>query len=296
MDAETLQLLLERGMVPVLPPLGFDGDGHTYRVNSDAIAVETAIALKAAKVIFLCESGSLEMDGRLVRQLSVQEAEAAAKKEGATPGRNLALKLGWAARAGRGGVPRAHLLNGHQDEALLTEIFSREGIGTMVYANDYEQIRRAQKRDVKRILDLIRQSVRDEALAPRTRADILAQLDDYWVLEVDRNIVGCVALHPYPAEGMAELACLHVSRTSENAGHGRKLVTWVDQLAREHGIGRLFALSTQAFVYLQQKGGFTEAAPEILPASRREKYEASGRKSKVLVKNVAPGALTATAG
>ena len=295
-DAEMLSLLLERGVVPVLPSIGFDGEGHTYRVNSDAIAVETAIALKAAKVIFLCEAGSLRIDGEIVRQLSLRDAEAAAQKPPSSLARNLALKLGWAARAGHGGVPRAHLLDGHQNEALLTEVFSREGVGTMVYGNEYEQIRRAQKRDVKRILDLIQQSVRDEALVPRTRADILAHLDDYWVLEVDRTVVGCVAIHPFPTENMAELACLYVSRSSENGGHGRKLVAWVDQIARERGVARLFALSTQAFAYLQQKGGYAEAPPEVLPPARREKYEASGRKSKVLVKEVTPAAVASPAG
>ncbi len=283
-DAESLLFLLEKGIVPVLSPLGFDGDGRSYRVNSDAVAVEVALALKAVKVIFLCESGSLEDQGQLVRQLSIAEAEEQLKKSGGALPRNLELKLDWAARACRGGVPRVHLLDGHQNEALLAEVFSSEGVGTMIYSNDYQEIRRAQKKDVRRILTLIRESVEDEQLVRRTRTEILSQLDDYYVLEVDRNIVGCIALHPFPEEGMAELACMYVNKTNENAGYGRRLMTFVDALAREKGFSQMFALSTQAFVYLQQKGGFQEAAPETLPRSRREKYESSGRKSRVLVK------------
>jgi amino-acid N-acetyltransferase len=291
-DTETLQYLLEKGVVPVLPPLGFDGDGRTYRVNSDGIAVEVALALKAAKILFLCEAGVLEDEGQLVRQLSIAEAEESLKKRRGAMPRNLALKLEWAARACREGIPRVHLLDGHQNEALLTEVFSSEGIGTMIYSNDYQQIRKAQKKDVRRIISLIRQSVQNEELVRRTRSDIVNQLDDYWVLEVDRNIVGCIALHPYPKDDMGELACLYVNRASEHSGYGRRLMAFVENLAREKGLGNLFALSTQAFVYLQQKGGFREATPDILPPARREKYDESGRHSRVLIKPVGNNVLT----
>jgi amino-acid N-acetyltransferase len=113
-------------------------------------------------------------------------------------------------------------------------------------------------------------------------------MDDYWVLEIDRHIVGCVAMYPYPEQKMAELACLYVSRSNENQGLGRRLMSFVENLARERGFWKLIALSTQAFVYLQQKGGFVEAGPEILPPRRRARYEASGRNSRILVKDLAP--------
>lgn len=289
-DAETLQMLLERGIVPVLPPLGFDGEGRTYRVNSDAVAVEVALALKAAKIIFLCETGSLEdeVEGKLVRQLSVSEAEETLRKRRGSLPRNLELKLDWAARACREGISRVHLLDGHQNEALLAEVFSNEGVGTMIHSNDYQMIRRAQKRDARRILTLIRQSVEDDQLVKRTRNDILAQIEDYYVLEVDRNIVGCIALHPFPEADMAELACMYVAKTNENAGYGRRLMAFVENLAREKGFSKMFALSTQAFVFLTQKGGFQEATPAELPVARREKYDASGRRSRVLIKTLAP--------
>src|SRR5258708_28985491 len=100
------------------------------------------------------------------------------------------------------------------------------------------------------------------------------------MLEIDRHIVGCVAMYPYPEEKMAELACLYVSRSSENQGLGRKLMSFVENLAREQGFERLFALSTQAFVYLQQKRGFSEADPDVLSPARRAKYEATGTNSR----------------
>ena len=105
------------------------------------------------------------------------------------------------------------------------------------------------------------------------------------MLEIDRNLAGCIALHPYREEGKAELACLYVSKTQENAGYGRKLMTFVENLARSEGFKEMFALSTQAFVYLQQKGGFHEAGADALPASRGARNTSkSGRHSKVLVK------------
>lgn len=288
-DAVSLQLFLDQGIIPVIPPLGFDGEGKTYRVNSDAVAVEVAEALHAAKIIFLCENGALLNEGHLVRQLSVEEADQLVKKHrGAAEARPLDLKLEAAARACRQGVPRVHLLDGHANEALLAELFSSEGVGTMVHSNEYQHIRRAKKADVRRIMSLIRQSVQNEELVHRTRQDILTRIEDYWVLEIDRNLVGCIALHPYKEEGKAELACLYVSRTRENTGHGRKLMTFVEDLARKEGFKEMFALSTQAFVYLQQKGGFQEAEPSALPAVRRAKYEASGRHSKVLIKPLTP--------
>lgn len=286
-DTQSLQLFLDQGIVPVLPPLGFDGEGKTYRVNSDLVAVEVAEALRAAKIIFLCEAGSLRLEGELVRQLSIEEADDLIKKGALKGQRALCLKLEAGARACRQGIPRVHLLDGHVNEALLAELFSSEGIGTMIHSNEYQHIRRAFKKDVRRIMTLIRQSVQNAELIHRTRSDILSRIEDYWVLEIDRNLVGCIALHPYRAEGMAELACLYVSKNTENAGYGRKLMTFIEELARKEGYRELFALSTQAFVYLQQKGGFQEADPAALPASRREKYEQSGRHSKVLVKPLA---------
>ena len=118
-------------------------------------------------------------------------------------------------------------------------------------------------------------------------AEILERLEDYWLLEVDRTPVACVALHVYPEEAAGELACLYVSKAHENQGYGQKLMAFAENLAREKGLKRIFALSTQAFSYLQQKGGYVEAAPESLPAERRLKYEASERFSRILSKPLA---------
>jgi amino-acid N-acetyltransferase len=120
----------------------------------------------------------------------------------------------------------------------------------------------------------------------RTRSSIEKQLSDYYIFEIDRNPVACVALHSFPEQKKGELACLYVSPAHENHGIGRKLIQYVENKSREAGFEELIALSTQAFTYFQSKGGFVEGTPEDLPPSRREKYDQSGRNSKVLVKKL----------
>lgn len=281
-DVELLQTLLGNGVVPVLPPLGVDGEGRTFRVNSDAVAFEVARALGAVKLVFMTTADGLLVGGRLVRQLPVDEL-AEALQRGALPPAQLS-KARHAVAACRAGVPRVHVLNGTVDEALLAEVFSNEGVGTLVHANDYRQIRRARKRDVRAIEQLIQPLVETEELLPRTRASIERQLEDYHLLEIDRNPVACVALHVYPEEKKGELACLAVRPSHENLGIGRRMVQFVEDKAREMGLDTLIALSTQTFNFFHAKGGFREGSPDDLPPARRERYEQSGRRSKVLVK------------
>jgi amino-acid N-acetyltransferase len=289
-DVELLQTLLSNGIVPVVPPLGVDGDGRTYRVNSDSVAVEIAKALDAVKLVYLTTEEGLRIGGSPVRQLAVDELAQALEKNAVDASQ--VSKARHAVSACRSGVPRVHVLDGRIDEGLLAEAFSNEGIGTLVYANEYRQIRRARKRDVRSIAQLIQTSVEAEELLPRSRAAIEAQLDDYYILEVDRNPVACVALHAFPDERKGELACLCVRPSHENQGIGRRMVQFVEDRAHELGLATLFALSTQAFNFFQSKAGFSEGAPEDLPSARRGKYDQSGRRSKVLVKalRAAPGA------
>jgi amino-acid N-acetyltransferase len=286
-DTEFLNLLLDKGIIPVIAPLGFDGDGRTFRVNSDGVAIAVAEALKAAKLIFVTSRNGFTKDGTKASQISVDEAEEFFKKHRGEIPDDMASKFEHSIRACRNGVSRVHLIDGRIDEALLTEIFSNEGIGTMIYANEYQAVRRALKKDVRTIRNLIRESVEQEELVKRSRLDIIAQLHDYYVFQIDNNIVGCVALHVQPGGETAELACLSVSTAHENMGIGQKLMTFAEEAAKQKGVKSIFLLSTRAFNYFQQKGGFKEGSPNDLPPARREKYESSGRNSKVLVKALA---------
>jgi amino-acid N-acetyltransferase len=195
-------------------------------------------------------------------------------------------KLEQAVRAARGGVPRVHIIDGRVEEGLLAEVFSNDGIGTLVHANEYQAIRKATRRDARAILALTQASVESDQLVKRTRAEIERQIDDFFVFEMDRNPIACAALHVYLGEGKAELACVCVDPRFENQGLGAKLMQYAEAQARAAGVTQLFCLSTQAYNYFQQKGGFYPGGPEDLPAGRRERYERSGRRSQVLVKRL----------
>ena len=287
-DVNFLQQLLDSDMLPVIPPLGFDGNGQTYRVNSDQVALEVAEALRAAKLIFLTTSNGPDGGGRLSTQVPVAEAEDYLKQHRPTLAPWMVSKLQHAARACRNGVQRAHIIDGRQGEALLSEIFSNEGVGTMIYANEYESIRKARKKDLSALLNLIRDSVDSQQLIPRTRQEIAARIGDFSLFEIDRNVVGCVGVHLYrdTQPPVAELECLFVDEGHENQGIGRRLMLFAESQARELGAQRLIALSTQTFSYFVQKGGYSEGGVELLPPERAAKYEASGRHSKILFKNL----------
>jgi amino-acid N-acetyltransferase len=286
-DVEMLQTLLTQGMIPVIPPLGFDGDGKTYRVNSDGVAVAVAEALKATKLIFITAADGILVQGRLIRQMLVADLESviAMQKNDIAP--ELLSKALHAVTACKAGIPRVHVINGKVDEGLLAEVFSNEGIGTLIYANEYQQIRRALKKDVRAIQLLTKAAVESAELMKRTRPMIEKNLADYFIFEIDKNPVACVALHVFPEQKKGELACLYVNPLHENRGIGRKLIQFVENKAKEMNLVELITLSTQAFTYFQSKGGFSEGTPDDLPPARREKYDASGRNSKVLVKKLA---------
>jgi len=283
-DVELLQTLLAAGIVPVVPPLGMDGEGRTFRLNSDSVALEMARALSAVKLVYMTTTDGLVVDGALARQITVGELDDAITRGLLAP--DQISKARHAVAAGQAGIPRVHVINGRVDDGLLAEVFSNEGIGTLVYANEYRQIRRARRGDVRAIEQLIHGSIEKEELAPRTRAMIERELGDYYIFEVDRNPIACVAVHHYPAEAKAELACLYVRPSHENQGIGRTMAQFAEQKARDLGANTLLALSTQAFNYFQSKAGFAEGTPDDLPPERRARYDASGRRSKVLVKRL----------
>jgi amino-acid N-acetyltransferase len=285
-DTALLQTLLAQDVVPVIPPLGFDGDGRTYRVNSDGVAVAIADALKAIKLIFITSQDGLIYNGQLIRQMLVAELEKLLQTHSGNFMPELLSKAQHAAAACKSGVPRVHVINGRVDEGLLAEVFSNDGIGTLIYANEYQQIRPAKKKDIRAIQILTKQAVESDELVKRTRAVIEKSLGDYFIFEIDKNPVACVALHVYPEQNKGELACLYVNPLHENQGIGRKLIQFVENKAKELNLAELLTLSTQAFTYFQSKGGFGEGTPDDLPPARREKYEQSGRNSKVLVKKL----------
>ena len=269
-DVDLLQTLLAQDVVPVIPPLGFDGDGRTYRVNSDGVAVAVAEALKAIKLIFITAHEGLIYNGQLVRQMLVAELEKLLQQNSAGFLPDLLSKAQHAAAACKAGIPRVHVINGRVDEGLLAEVFSNDGIGTLIYANEYQQIRRAMKKDVRAIQLLTKAAVESDELLKRSRLSIEKSLGDYFIFEIDKNPVACVALHVYTEQKKGELACLYVNPLHENRGIGRKLIQYVENKAREMNLTELLTLSTQAFTYFQSKAGFAEGTPREIRAERKK--------------------------
>lgn len=286
LDTDFIRALLDNHIVPIVPPIASDGEGGTYWLNADHAALELAKSLQAVKLVYLTGRNGVELGGALVRSVSADDLEAQyqAVKKQVPP--DLASKIAHAILACRGGVPRVHIINGKLHEALLAEVFSNEGVGTMVYTNEYAFIRQAVRRDARDIYGLIKSGIMSEELVQRTRASIQKQINEFYVYEIDRTLVGCVALHLYPETQKGELACLYVRPDHENRGIGRKLIQYTLEQAARLKLSQVIALSTQTFAYFTQKAGFVEGTVDDLPAERREQYVQSGRNSKILKRNV----------
>ena len=283
-DAQSLKLFIGDGMVPIIPPLGYEKQGRVLRVNSAAAAVEVAIALRASKLLFVGPGAIEDASGTRIRQLSVDEAKALAASSSESSDSLKLVQIRHAARACEGGVPRAHFLDGRTDDALLGELFSIEGVGTMIYADAYQQIRPARKGDIPGIINIVRRAVDDEEIVARSKQEIRERLGDYFVLEVDGQLVGTVMVRPYPEVKLAELGFLYIRPSHEGMGYGRKLVKFAEKRARELGAKILFALSTQAYNYFGNQLGFLPAQEDRLPPARLAQHQKSGRNSRLMAR------------
>jgi len=248
----------------------------------DSPVVDFALGLGVAKVIALLEDAIL-IDGQPVHAIRATEAGELAKSGAAVEGRTL---LAAAAEACGRGVPRVHVLNGRRQGVLVDELFSNEGVGTMVHADSYREIRPLREEDIPELLGMIGRSVRRTRLVARTYEDILPHLADYRVMAIDDNVVGCVALHEYAEAQRAEIACLYVKQAHEGRGYGVDLVHHAEEMAKERGISLVFALTNRAADFFRERLGYQQGTPGDLPDTRREQFLASGRDSLVFLKEL----------
>ncbi len=242
----------------------------------DAGSVSLAVALGAAKYICL-QAGDIPLrDGQPI--FSIRESDVTPVTCANCSHPEL---LQQAAAVCRAGIPRVHMLDGRHRGVLLDEIFSEEGVGTMVHADSYREIRPLQEDDIPELLSMIARSVVDSKLVERTYESILANLHSYYVYTLDDTIVGCVALYPYPADNCAELGCLFIKKNYEGHGYGRAMCRFVEEKAGALGFEWIFALSQSAVAYFRDRLGYAELPREVLPAARLAQLEASGRASAV---------------
>jgi amino-acid N-acetyltransferase len=285
-DTDLLRSLLDQAIVPICGPIAFSRDGRSLRLNSDDLASALASALSASKLIFLTPHPGLTLKGSFQLNLSVDELEArlAAEPDALDP--PIRSKALCAIRTIRTGVPRAHLLDARLPDALLTEIFSTVGVGSMIHANPYAEVRRARRADAGSIHRLTKAGVKDESLRPRTRAEIETGIEEYLVYEIDESIIGCCRLSPVPESEDAEVMSVYVHRAYGGRGIGRTLVEAAVEDARRHGHRSVYALSTQAAPFFAQICGFADVAPTDAPASLLRRSRDEGRHGRVLRRDV----------
>lgn len=286
-DKDFIISLINEQVVPLVSPIAFGPDGKSLRVNSDLLAAEIAEALHATKVIYLTPHAGLEINGELRPQLSVDTLTKILEQSPEQIPEMIRSKAVNAVRAIGTGTPRVHVVDGRIFDGLLNEIFSNEGVGTLIYGNDYQQIRKATRRDVRFIYSLTRAAVKREELLHRTQQAIEKNIDQFFVFEIDENIIACVTLILYPGKPpFAEIGSLYVLPFYHNRGIGKKMVEYACLMAKERGATRIVALSTQSFGFFTNVLGFEETDKSILPESRLKLYEESGRNAKVLTKSL----------
>ena len=274
--------LLDADTIPVITPIAFNREGAPLRINSDLLASELASKLNASKLIYMTTQEGLQISGQSLTNLPVADLEGLIKTATKQMPERLLSKFKHAAKAINAGTPRAHILDGRLFGALLNEIFDKVGIGTMVYSNDYQSIRRAVAADAHSIYNITQNGVRSESLRERSQESIAATIDDYLVYEIDGSIVGCVNLKIYDSGDIAEIGSVYVQAFYQNKGVGRKMVEFACAEAQERGSRRAIAMTTQASKFFSKICAFEEGTVNDLPAERREDYAQNGRNSKVL--------------
>ncbi len=282
-DAESIRLSLASGKIVLLSPLGFSPTGQSFNLTMEDVASSAAIALRADKLIFITETpGVMNEYNELQHELTLEDAQRLQSQ--GTLDRDSAFYLKYATRACRAGVGRAHIVPFALDGSMLLELFSHDGVGTMISYENLESLREATIDDVGGILQLIEPLEADGTLVRRGRNQLERDIDHFSVIEHDGRLFGCAALYSYPMERIGEMACLTVDPEAQGSGDGERLLKHIEQRARARGLDRLFVLTTRTEHWFLKRG-FVKAGVDDLPADRRRLYNWQ-RRSLVLIKKL----------
>lgn len=281
-DSAGIRSLLDAGSVVLLSALGYSPTGEAFNLTAEDVAIAAARALEADKLIALSDSAGIEHNGALLRQCVVEDA---AKLQPGDPAD--AARLAFAVEACRAGVPRCHIVAYREPDALLTELFSTDGSGTLVMRRAFEQSRWATINDVGGVLELLHPLEETGVLLKRSRERLEAEIGQFRILERDGRLTACAALYPYPRSGSAELACIVTSDAYRGEGRARRLLDELEAEASQRGLREVFVLTTQtAHWFIEQ--GFREADLAALPPERQALYNLQ-RGSKVFAKVLSQG-------
>ena len=282
-DVPAVRGCLDAGNIVVVSPIGNSPTGEVFNLVMEDVAVATAKALVADKLIFLSDAPVQDDSGKLVPELSADRADSLLAS-----GKHLTddtrLYLAHAVEAVRAGVRRAHLVSHKVDGSILIELFTHDGSGSMITAGELEQLRTATIDDVGGILQLIEPLEEDGTLVRRGREMLEREISRFFVLEHDGVILGCAALYPFPKDRAGELACLAVRPEERGNGYGDKLADAICDNARKMGMKRIFVLTTRAMHWFVERE-FREVSIDKLPAERKALYNLQ-RRSHVLMKSV----------
>ncbi len=287
-DAIGIQKRLDDNELVLLSPLGYSPTGEAFNLSLEDVAVSAAIALDADKLIFLMDSdGVRNLRGDLLREMTAEKAKNLLRnvQNNEAPihfSEDVDYYLPAAVRACKHGVARTHLISRHIDGAIIQELFTHSGIGTMVTEEGLETMRQANIDDVGGILKLIEPLENDGILVRRGRERIEMEIDHFYIMEHDNRIIGCAALYPFAAEHMAEFACLAIDTDYRGNGRGDRLFNYCQAQAKENGFKKLFCLTTRTEHWFLERG-FIEQSIEKLPQEKQNLYNFQ-RKSKVFVK------------
>jgi amino-acid N-acetyltransferase len=283
-DVAALNDRMEFGEVVLLSPLGYSPTGEVFNVTLEDVATATAIALDADKLVFLMDTdGVADKKGKLLKDLTIAEAQQIlVGKRKLTD--DVGLFLPCAIRACEAGVARTHLISRHTDGSLLQELFSDEGIGTMLVESTLNTLRAATIEDIGGIIELLRPLEAEGILVRRNRELLEQEIDRFVVLEHDHRIIGCAALYPFPDEAAAELACLAVDAQCRDHGYGEAILNRMLALAKEQNLKKLFVLTTRTAHWFVERG-FKESDIAELPAQKKSLYNWQ-RKSKVFMRKI----------
>ncbi|WP_432471619.1 amino-acid N-acetyltransferase [Amphritea sp. HPY] len=287
-DKQAIRQQLDHNNIVLLSHLGYSPTGEIFNLSVEDVATQTAIALKADKLIlFGSEKGVMDSKDSLRSELLADTAERLVKQYKAkltSPERSteLSRNLAAAAKACKNGVPRSHLLSYKQDGALVSELFSRNGTGTMVIEQSYEQVRSATIEDVGGVLELIQPMEQAGVLVRRSRERLEAEIHHFTVVDLDGAIIGCAALYPFPEEHAGELACVAIAPEYRGGDRGDKLLQALEESARKQQLFKLFVLTTRTAHWFIERG-FSELNVTELPTQKQTLYNYQ-RNSKAFAK------------
>ena len=288
-DAGAIKQHLKKHNVVLVSPIGYSPSGEIFNLRAEDVATEVAIALDADKLIFVMENnGVTDKNGKLLQQLNLPQAESWLKKHNdkkdLEKNRDTQIHLNNAAHACRGGVKRVHLLSRKIDGALLLELYTRDGVGTLVTAENYEGLRTATIDDIGGIMELISPLEAQGVLVKRSREQLELDIHNFTVIERDGMIIACAAMFSFAETRAAELACLAVHQDYQTRGRGDDLMQHIEWQARKKHMKKLFTLTTQTMHWFIERG-YSECDADELPMEKKSLYNYQ-RNSKILCKTL----------